>query len=512
MKYTQKKTTTKTIVKKAAATSNAFSKALDANATPSFTANGARTLASTGQALLDFFSVSGAMRSRNEADIIKLFSNAFNEDRELAVRALFYCRDARGGQGERRTFSVCLKWLHDYHHDVFLKVFSLIPDYGYWRDLINYVNVSEVVSLVRETLASDIANLNANKPVSLLGKWLPSENASSKQTRNLARRWMSELHMTPKQYRKTLSRLRESSNVVERPMSANCWDQIVYENVASKATIKYRKAFRRHDEVGYNTYLQQVASGEKTIKTSVTYPYEVVGKILEYGSSFQDDQTLQLVWDNLPDYFNGKQENSIVVVDTSGSMYSGQGCSRPINISVSLGIYAAQRNTGAFHNKFITFSDRPTLETLQGNNITEIIRNMSQANWGYNTNVEAVFRLLLDTAVNFNISQEEMIKKIYIISDMQFDQATTGNKTTHFRSMKKMYKEAGYELPQIVYWNVNSGKDGNYQVAHNEQGVQLVSGASPTLFEDLLKESFRTPVDFMMEVLNKPRYASIVLN
>lgn len=463
------------------------------------TENGALTWKSTDSKVLDLFSMGGALRTRTPKEIEDKISKALAEDKLLTIKCLFYLRDIRGGQGERRTFREAIKILSNYHPEDTAKLLKLIPEYGRWDDLF-YLDNIEIDGIILNQIKEDLSS----ETPSLLAKWMPSENASSKKTKELARKVRKYLGYSSKDYRKMLTILREKINILETQMSSNNWDKIEYSKITSKASMLYKKAFYRHDESGYGEYLSRVEEGKETINASTLFPYEIVRQARKENS-----KTLDLLWKNLPDYTRNN-EAAIVVADVSGSMVG-----TPMDVSVSLAMYFAEKNKGIFHNKFITFSERPELQEISGSNLNQKIRNLENAHWDMNTNIQAVFDLLLNTAVKNSAPESEMPKTIYIISDMEFDRAnssgdnwysdrTTNN--TNFEVIKEKYSKAGYEMPNIVFWNVDSRQD-NVPVEQNEKGVALVSGCSPTIFKMAVKRA--TPHEFMVEALNSERYKKI---
>jgi hypothetical protein len=484
----------------------------------SFTTNGARSYATTGSATLDFFAKGGALRSTTDAEKIALFTRAFSEDATLALKALFYFRDIRGGQGERNTFRVIVRYLADYHTESMRKNLGWIPMFGRWDDLYVFVG-TRLEKTALDFIASQFRqDIDAEHP-SLLGKWLKSENASSLETKRLAKLTRQTLGLTPRAYRKALSGLRERIQIVESRMSANEWNNIAYDKLPSQAGLRYRQAFYRHDEAGYSAFVQSLVRGEKKVNTKALYPYEVIRDLFTGGmaiatgrqynvetrtlSAVQED-LLNATWANLPDYIGEDADNSLVVADTSGSMRG-----LPIQIATSLAIYAAERNTGQFNNHFISFSNEPALIELQGTGVCEKVRNVAKTNWGGNTNIEAVFDLILKTAVDGNLAQDEMIDRVFIISDMQFDSATRGgNDRVLFENIKERYARAGYKMPSLVFWNVNAYA-GNQPARMTDTGVQLVSGASPSIFTSLLRGRDLTPYQLMLDKLLSDRYSVI---
>ena len=459
-----------------------------------FTENNALTFKSTQSKVLDLFSMGGALRTRTPEEIEKFVSQALAEDKLLAIKCLFYLRDVRGGMGERRTFREGLKILSNYNPEETKKLLPLIPEFGRWDDLF-YLDNIPIDEFLKKQIEED---LKSDRP-SLLGKWAPSENAG-KKSKELARKIRTYLGYSSKNYRKLLTTLRNKIKIVESQMSRKQWDKINYEAVPSKASMIYKKAFRKHDEKRYEKYLESVEKGEKKINTKTLFPYEIVRQAKE-----ENDKTLDLLWKNLPDYTK-ENEKALVVADVSGSM---QGL--PITISVSLALYFAERNKGIFKNKFITFSGKPELQEIKGTTLNQKIRNLENAHWDMNTNVQAVFDLILDTAIGNKVKKEDMPGTIYIISDMEFDEATSENDETNFAIIKQKYKEAKYDMPILVFWSVDS-RQNNVPVTENEKGVILISGSSASVFKMAMEKT--TPYEFMLSVLNSERYKNIekVLN
>jgi hypothetical protein len=493
--------------------SDKFLKALEDDLTSvegdnlTLTENGAVAFRSTTSKVLDFFATGGAMRVRDEQSVISVFQQAYAENPVLATKALFYFRDVRGGQGERKTFRLLLNWLANNHPEAVRPNIGLIAEYGRWDDLYSLVGTGvedDVWAAIDVQLAVD---RQSDRP-SLLAKWLKSENASSPLTKSLARKTRSALGMSSRTYRKMLSSLRKKIDLVEQKISANRWAEVEYDRIPSKAGMIYRNAFRRHDGERYMDFIGAVNRGEAKINAGTLYPYEIAEKVgLGYSlgySHIMDDATIDAMWNALPDYFAGTQSRGIVVADVSGSM-SG----RPMAVSVSLALYVAERNTGPFHNKFITFSARPSLQTVEGRTISEKMKNLSMAYWDMNTNLEAVFDLILNTAVRNKLSQDELPTHLYIVSDMEFDQAVTGSRqTTLMQSIEQKFIAAGYRMPFLVFWNVYSRND-QQPMSMDQRGFQLVSGCSPSIFTSLLSNKTVSAYDLMIEVLEAERYAAI---
>lgn len=461
------------------------------------TENGAGAYKSTLNACLDAFGSLGAMRKRDGTTIINTFEKAFNEDRVLAMRMLFWLRDIRGGIGERRAFRIIFQWLTDHHPKYVINNLSNILEYGRGDDFLCLLDSqlrNEVADYLKKVVESDL-NTSPFQSISLIGKWLPSINTSSAETKRYANILAKAWGWSPRRYRKTLSALRRWLNVVEKDMSANGWKYIDYEKVPAKAAINYSDAFYKHDEVGYGSYLINVANGNAKVKSKTLFPVDIVHKIMSSWKrpSGKDTILYNALWDNLPNYFEKTpNESSICVVDVSGSM-TGE----PMEVAISLGMYCADKCRGPFHNKFITFSDNPRLVEVRGNDLYEKVYNVRNADWGGSTNIEAVFNLILSTAVQNHCKQEDLPSKLYIISDMQFNEASRGynwrtrrydtKSMTFMQKMRQRYTEAGYEMPAIVYWNVRASQCGMFQETIDGENIAMVSGYSAKLFESVIE-------------------------
>ncbi len=472
-----------------------------------YTTNGALVRESTGTALLDFFSKGGALRN-NPQESVRLFDMAFDESPELAVKAMFYFRDVRGGQGERNTFHLQLRHLLKLSPDTVVKNLPLIAEYGRWDDMFAIFGgdmTTAIVKLVKTQLFNDISNLEKDESISLLAKWMPTVGAGTVSTR-LAHKLARRMKITDREYRKLIAKLRENLNVVERKMSRNQWGDIDYSTVSSNAMMKNRRAFKRHDEARFEQFVDAVNSGEETINASTLYPYEIVEKCRVWNTPPENYNLLNAQWNALPDYTaDGVDENSIAVVDTSGSM-SGD----PMNVAISLGIYLGERAKGAYKDHFITFSANPKLQKIEGTDIVKKVQNLSRAQWDINTNLEKVFMLILNVALEKNLSQEDMIDKLYIISDMQFDSCVGQSDKTMFQHLAGVFQSHGYVIPKLVFWNVRASV-GNTPMSLDDRGFQNVSGLSPSIFKYLMTGEFKDATGLMLDVLESERYQAIVL-
>lgn len=480
------------------------------------TLNGAPALSSTGSKVLDLFSRGGSMRSASDSDKISLFLDAYKEEPSLALACIFYLRDILQGQGERDFFRTCLNSLVNKNKKIALGMLPLIPIYGRWDDVLyiyrgtKYYN--DALIFYSNQLLDDLDVLNADDSnkvsISLAAKWAPSEKAG-KKSRILWRDLVSKFD-SPREYRKVLSKLRKHLNIVESLMCSKQWDKVDYSKVPSRASLIYRKAFSRHDKERYGEYIQSLLANPKEvkvnqIKAATLYPYDIVSKVMR-GS--EDNATLQALWNALPDYLNGMHTNAIAVVDVSGSMLvpvSSKTSVQCIDVAVSLGYYLADKATGIWKDSFITFSESPQFVTVSGNNLAARLNSIYKSKWGYNTDILKVFDKILSLAKSNKLSDCDLPETVFIISDMQFDEAALVSDRA-LQSIANKYETAGYTRPHIVFWNLND--HGNSPAQYGEYGVSLFSGFSANTFRAILGDD-TTPEDTMRQVLEADRYNPI---
>jgi len=483
---------------------------LKKEANNTYTENGAMAYRSTESFCLDMFFKAGAMRNSSAEEIEAVVDRAYAEDPDKTMKIVFFARDARGGLGERRFFRTAISALVKTAPEAVRRNIRLFSEYGRFDDLCVLLGTPlerDAAEVIRTQLNADMAAMNRKRQASLLAKWLPSVNTSSKETRNKGRRMAALLGMSEAEYRKTLSALRRYTDIIENRLRERDYT-FDYEVQPSCAMFKYRGAFIRNDNVRYTEYLNKVHSGEANLNAGRLYPYDIIRAALAGNISDTERMSLDAAWKCLPDLTASRRENAIAVVDGSGSMTCTCGGIRPIDAALSLGIYFAEHNTGAFANHFITFSENPRLVEIKGRDIVAKAQYCRTFNEIANTDLEAVFKLILKTAINNRVRQSELPKKIYIISDMQFDYCVTGgNNEVLFRAVRKLYSNYGYKLPDVVFWNVNSRSDA-MPVTRSETGAALVSGYTPSVF-DMVMGGDISPEAVMNKVLSSQRYAAV---
>lgn len=459
------------------------------------TENGMKARVSAGLKTVDLFYKIGASRGK---DIVPEFQAALVEDQDKAVRILLNARDVREGKGERQIFRDVLKFIDINYPELVERIVAKIPEIGRWDDGFSIPSLKG-----RKVFYALIAKkLESNDNIGLLTKWLPREKSAKKQ---FANELMHFLGMKPKQYRKMLVK---NTNVVEQKMCANQWNEINFSHVPSCAMSLYKRAFPRHTE-RFAQYLEDLKNNVSGVKINATaiFPHVVIKEAVQGWNidSITRDTIIQQ-WQSLPDYMNDKRV--LPMVDVSGSMDSlvpGSNYSC-MTVAISLGLYCAERNKGDYKDLFLTFSGNPALLSLKGN-IIEKVKQMQRSDWEMNTDLAKAFDLILKHGIQFKVPDNEMPEMVLILSDMQFDADWYESKNrTAFKMIKQKYKDAGYTMPKIVFWNLNSKN--NVPVKFDKSGAALVSGFSPSILTSVLSDNVEhfTPEGVMLEAIMKERY------
>ena len=458
------------------------------------TANGMLARKSTASACVDLFYKIGASRGK---DVTKDFVAAYVENKEVALRIAQWARDARGGSGEREIFRQILKYLDKHDPEAATALLRKVPEIGRWDDIF-------VVEKTKPFAFSMLGDALREKN-GLAAKWTPRKGELAVEIRNF-------FGMSPKFYRKSLVEL---TKVVETQMCAKEWDTINFSHVPSVASARYKKAFYKNATEAYSAYVAALVKGtdpKVKVNAGAVFPYDVLkGVIGSYGANFNATQ-LALVekqWEAMENFIG--DANVLPLVDVSGSMScpaGGRGSQSKttcMDVSISLGLYMADKNKGKFKDTFLTFSDTPELLHLKGN-IVQKCQQMEKSKWGMNTNLVKAMKKILDTAVTGGVPQEEIPEMLLIMSDMQFDACAKFDDSA-MKMIERKFTEAGYEIPKIVFWNLNASD--NVPVKYDTRGVALVSGFSPAIMTAVLggdTEKF-TPEAIMLKAVMVDRYA-----
>jgi len=462
-----------------------------------YTNNGARTNATSLYKVLDLFFIAGASRNMNDKKIIEMFDAALAENTLLALKCIFWARDIRGGAGERRFFRICMEHLRKDYNEIYKSMTQYVPEYGRWDDL--FFSNATALSNYR-MIRTSLNNKNG-----LLAKWLPRKG-------NIAKIIRDKLGLSPRIYRKTIVRL---SQTVEQQMCAKQWKHINYSGVPSVAINKYRKAFYRNDEARFTQFITSVTKGTKKINAKAIFPHTLVRAIYRG----ENERAVEAQWMNLPNYMEGSKDRILPICDTSGSMSINSNI--PMDVSIALGIYISERNKGPFKNAFMTFSAKPEMHVTNGT-LSQRLNQIRNAPAGYNTNLVACFNLLLETGIKHDLSNKDMPTKILVISDMEFDgtassyyvsareQAKSSREfLSNYEIIKRNYTNSGYNMPSIVFWNVN-GRAENVPATKDDR-VGLVSGFSPAILTSILSGKIYSPSQLMLRTIDSDRYRQIKL-
>ncbi len=440
---------------------------------------------------LDVFTL--LSRNMEDSKVLRMFHRALDEDASLALANLLYLLDIRNGKGERRLFKLIYLDLCLNYPTLALKVLPFIGELGRYDYLLVGINTpieKETLDYIYQQLSLDMTS----EYPSLLAKWLPSHRTHGKNSL-LARKLMKAYDLSEQEYRKILSSLRSKLNIIEKNLTNKDYDKIEFAKVPSKAMLKYNRVFNAKIEDRFNAYKESLKEGKTKVNTKGLFAYEIVGQVYNHRG---DNSLYDLMWEQQKDILHGNKSNILVVADTSGSMLSYKGI--PYFTSVGLAIYLAEHNKGFFHNHFITFSDKPTLQEVRGKTLTEKIANMEEIN-AWNTDIDLVFKLILDAALQNNLQDKDLPSHIIIISDMEFDTSIYSKEGTNYQGWRQTFKDKGYKLPTIIFWNV-AGNSLGTPITKFDNDVAMISGFSTHILENLLSLESYTPLTVMQEKLS----------
>jgi hypothetical protein len=452
------------------------------------TTNGAGAYDHTGSKLVDLFFNIGSARN-NQDGIVQTFLAAFGHNKLLAMKCLFWARDVRGGAGERQTFRHLMQVLENIDLTSVLKNMKLVPEFGRYDDLLVF-KAPQARAAALKVFADAISVGNG-----LACKWAPRKGPDAVAL-------TKQLGLSPKQYRKLIV---QGSNTVEQKLCAKEFDQIEYSKLPSIAAARYQQTFNRHDLARYNEYKEMLKTGAATINATAIFPHTVIRSAESGDAAVADAQ-----WKALPNYVGDCKV--LPVSDVSGSMECKAGGNTTcMDVSIALGLYLAEKNTGPFKDLICTFHSTPEFVKPEGDLLTKVTQ-LRYAPWGGSTNIQKTFELILNTAINGKCLQEDMPEYIVILSDMQFNDSDRRFGPTTMDMIRGMYAAARYKCPTLVFWNLN-GSYGNQPSTATENGVVMVSGFSPAIMKAVLAADFSsiTPESMMLSVLNSERYEGVTV-
>jgi len=458
------------------------------------------------------------LRSTEVEDLNRMLDMAWNEDALLTLKVIFHARDPRGGKGEREQFRRALKWLYVNKFATFQLNVMLVPEFGRWDDLYRSIWIEHpeyqesIAMMLLHQYNNDIEMMNLKKPVSLMAKWMPTENGSfdklcsaqsAAQNTGFVKTLCKYWSISPKQYRRQIGSLRTYIDVTEKKMCAGNWTGIDYSKVPSQCMLKNRKAFSCHDPE-FASYLANVAAGKAKINSGTLHVHQMVVPYLQRSTKI--DLVLEEQWKSKMQMLKqslcaDSLSKALAIVDVSGSM-TGE----PLHVAIALGLVISELAAEPFNNIMLTFHSSPTFHTVVGETLMHRVRSVANMSWGNSTNFQAAFDLILNRAVLYKLPSDQMPKILYVFSDMQFDSAAgVRSQKTNLQVIREQYAEHGYTMPQIVFWNLR-GNTSTFPATILDNGVVMVSGFSVDLLDSILEGDELTPVGIMQRILNKPRY------
>lgn len=488
------------------------------------TENGAIALSTTLNPIYDLFAFGGAYRNKKVECIHQLFQNAYLYDKTLALKCLFYLRDIREGQGERRIFREAMKWLAEHDPQKAKELLPFIPEYGRFDDLFVFFNTPiekdllEFLSYLFRSACMMVEGEEVILPnpinqykqfLPLIFKWLPSIDTSSETPREQARKLANYLSLSPKKYRQILSYARNYLKIVERLMSDNRWNEIDFDKLPAKAALLYSSTFARRKETKAR-YSQELKEGKIKAKSDNLFPYDILQK-LEKASTIEERWLAEMAWDNMPNFVDSTERHNILCVcDTSGSM---EECGALIK-AISLSIYFAERLNGLFHNKILTFSSHPKFLDVSQPTLLNKYEYMKENVLVDRTNLEAVFTMLLRIALSGEVKKEDFITELIILSDMEIDNpyilgVSRGKLSTTLDAIKENWESmTDYPFPYLYLWNLDARHNTllSNDLLYGKNHTYL-SGYSAQTFKNIL--SGKRGWDMVLDVLNSPRYVQI---
>jgi len=510
-----------------ASTGNSVLDGIIKDSSKTLTENGDVAYTTTQNNNLDFFFGASLFRG-NDEKAVQAFIKAYTQNKNLAVKNLFYLRDIKGGQGLRSPFRACLAWLAKENPELVINLLPKFVEYGRWDDILflglktegfDEALILKVEDFVREQFIKDSLTLLENKiaeeqgekvkPISLLAKWMPKINSKSPEVRKLAYRWANILAGGDKKlYRNAIRDLRESLKLVETALVKKKYDSITYEHVPGRAMKKYSKAFERNDEKRYKSYIESLQSGKNEAgleklkqRSKNLFPYEIL-----IQSKNGQRKMSELLWTAMQEQNPNLGQNSIVVYDSSGSMGATVPQTnnvRVIDVAQSLAIALAEKATGPFNDKVITFSRNPRFIDLAGaTSLHHKIQRLRGFSIDENTDISKLYDLIFEASLAAT-SPEDYLKQVIIVTDCQFDAVASYQGVTYDKStydvVKQKFVDAGIPMPQMVYWNLNAR---TFTIPSVDiENVALISGFSTNIVTSLTKGL--TGEDIMLDALSK---------
>ena len=484
------------------------------------TNNGALSLSDTGNARVNlFFKLN--RDSHATLNFFQLIDNAWDEDILDTIKIIFNARDARGGKGDRKTFLFAMDHLFTHNYNIWMQLIKYVPEYGRYLDWVEMANmilefgdidkIDPIIIQIVDQLNNDHENMLNGRSVSLLAKWLPSEKKKWNRlsiNKYICKRLFNIHEVYHWHYatlrKKYLTPLRTYIDIVEKYMCSNTWSEIDFSKVPSIAMHRLKKAFLKNSPLEFNSWKESLLRGETKVNFSQLEPHLLV---MHYNNRYLADEIIEAQWKSIVEKTAGygALNDCLVICDISGSMTG-----TPMDVAIALGILIASITEEPFRNSLITFSTKPVYHIIPNNckTLLDKVKNVSKMHWEMTTDLNAVFKLILDRALAYELRENQMPKKLIILSDMQFDRATNPNKT-NFEQIEASYREAGYRRPDIIFWNLSGSEINEFPVRYNQNGVALISGYRVDILKSIINGKEITPYNIMRETIDSSRYEKI---
>ena len=501
------------------------------NNNPLRTEKGALTLATTQDALVDCFYKT--IRGIDDTYLRKLLEDSWAYSPLDTIKLIFFIRDIRGkGKGEKKIFHQACKWLIDVHSDAIKHNYQHVPFYGCYKDWYEIFLQTRYEKAILKALArqlrSDLITISENDDkrdkkdgyfsflwklpkitehvsVSLAWKWTPSENShyDKGQYKGTVSKLCKILGMSKKEYRKAGTFMRGYLNIVEAKMCGKEWEEIDFSKVPSRAMNIYKKAYSKHQTERFGKYIEDVTSGKAKMNTGTLQPHEIITQAL---SNHKDDPIVEAQWVSFLKGLKDKGlsfDNTVSVVDTSGSMNG-----IPRQVAYALGLVTSHFCTGLFHDKWIEFSSQAKLHKFPNGTLHQKIKSINSII--DSTNIKSVFDLILNTYEMFDVPAEKQIKRVFIFTDGQWDSMVSHADLTTFQGIEKMYTDAGYTRPTLIFWNLRAGTI-DFPVQADTPDTALVSGFSSDLLQLFLEGGDMNPLSLVHKAIRDERYDRVIL-
>lgn len=462
------------------------------------TNNGDFAYDSTGNALVEFFSKAGSLFKGKksyyggESTALELFKPAWTTNNYKAMQLAYWCRDARGGSGNRSGFREIINWLANTNSDWVEANMHFIPEVGRWDDLESLINTP------CEKNALDFWVRAIQDGNQLAAKWCPRED----KNREVFHKLRKVVKMSPKEFRKLIVK---NTNVVETLMCQKEWQDVNYNKVPSVAMTRYNNAFKLHDPARFDQWKNALEKGvdedgnEVKVNAGALFPHDLIRTLKADSCSHK---LCDAQFEALPDYMEGNKMRIMAICDFSGSMCTPvSGSIQAIDVSMALGLYCSDRlgKDNPFYRMFIPFSTNSQLVCWKNDTFSTSVSKYNNGFCG-STNIRSALDRILGSARMFNVTDKQIPNCLLILSDMQFDEGNSADKTSVEAGLVE-WEKAGYSRPKIIYWNLAGYAGSPSTSAHKDVG--LVSGFSPSILKAVLGGKDFTPLGIMNRAIEK---------